>query len=82
MLTAELFAFMGLGGLELMLILGSMLVLFGGTALWIWALVDIARSDFRTETHKITWVVLVALTYFIGALIYLFIGRAQRAGLS
>lgn len=54
MLTATRFVFIGLGLPELILILGTLMVLVGGTALWVWSLVDIARSDFRSETHKIT----------------------------
>lgn len=45
---------------------------------WVGALVDIVRSAFRTENEKIVWVLVVALTGIIGAVIYFVIGRNQR----
>ena len=50
----------------------------GGLALFIWALVDCVRVPddryFRSGT-KLIWVLLIALTQLLGAIIYLAIGR-------
>ena len=82
MMTCTILVFFGLGLPEFLLILSSFMIIVGGTALWIWSLVDIARNEFRADTQKIFWVILVALTHFIGALIYPFVGRAQRVRVS
>lgn len=54
-----------------------MVVVFGGIGLWIWMLVDAATTPegwFRTG-NKTTWILVVALASWIGALIYLFAAR-------
>ncbi len=45
--------------------------------LWIWALVDIIGSNF-TGNNKVLWVLIVLFFPFVGALIYLFVGRGQK----
>jgi hypothetical protein len=50
-------------------------------ALWIWALVDAIRvpddAHYRAGT-KLVWVLVIALTGFIGAAVYLAVGRPAR----
>ncbi|PJJ76031.1 phospholipase D-like protein [Thermoflavifilum aggregans] len=46
--------------------------------LWIWALVDIIRSRFESDTTKIIWIVVVILLPVLGSILYLIIGRNQR----
>ena len=54
------------------------LLWIGGIALWIFALVDCIRvpddSMYRSGT-KLIWIIVIALTQLIGAIIYLVIGR-------
>ena len=54
------------------------LLWIGGIALWIFALVDCIRvpddSMYRSGT-KLIWIIVIALTQVIGAIIYLAIGR-------
>lgn len=70
-----------------LLIGGVLLLSFGGLALWVWMLVDAVQVPdgyFRSGT-KTTWILVIALLGWIGALIYLFAGRpapALRAWLS
>lgn len=56
-------------------------VLFGGMAVWIWAIVDVARTPdhaYRlTGRDKTTWVLIVALVQVIGGLIWWF-GAARK----
>jgi hypothetical protein len=55
-------------------------ILFGiaGLALWIWAIVDVVRvpddSMFKAG-NKLVWVLIVVLAGFVGAIIYLIVGR-------
>ncbi len=46
---------------------------------WLWALVDILRSEF-TGSNKIVWLIAVILLPLLGALLYWFIGREQKIG--
>lgn len=53
---------------------------FGLAALvfWIWMLVDCATKEPSQGNDKIVWVLVIALTSWIGALIYYFARRPQR----
>ena len=55
-----------------------LLVAFSGFAFWIWMLVDCATKEADTGNNKVVWILVIALTHFIGALIYLFVRRPQR----
>ena len=59
-------------------ILGALLgfVVF---VLWIWALIDILKSDFKDNINKIIWLLVVFVLNFLGVLLYYFIGRGQKA---
>lgn len=46
--------------------------------IWIWALIDIIRHDFKPEVNKIIWLLLVAFLPVVGFLLYIFMGRKQR----
>jgi hypothetical protein len=50
-------------------------------ALWIWALVDAIRvpddADYRAGT-KLIWVLVIVLAGFVGAAVYLAVGRPAR----
>ncbi len=50
-------------------------------ALWVWTLVDAIRvpndSDYRAGT-KLIWVLVIVLTGFVGAAVYLAVGRPAR----
>jgi hypothetical protein len=50
-----------------------MILLIG---MWIYALIDVLRRDFDGN-DKIVWILVVVLCNWIGALIYLFVGRPR-----
>ena len=58
-----------------------LLVILALAALWVWALVDAIRvpndAHYRAGT-KLIWVLVIALTGFIGAAVYLAVGRPAR----
>jgi len=65
--------------------LGGMLLLFillGFIAFWIWSLVDAIRvkdeSSFRAGS-KVVWVLVIAVTGFIGSVVYMAVGRPRTA---
>jgi ABC-type molybdate transport system permease subunit len=62
-----------MGGL-LMMIIWLTLFIF-----WAWALIDILKSDFKESINKLIWLLVVCFFYVLGALLYYFIGRGQKA---
>ena len=52
--------------------------IFIPTAVWIWAIVDAAKSEFKDGNTKIVWVLIIVLLPFIGTILYFAIGRGQR----
>jgi hypothetical protein len=41
-------------------------------------LIDILRSDFKKESNKIVWIIMVIFLPVLGFLLYLVIGRKQK----
>ena len=58
----------------------GMVFIFGvlGTLYWIWMLVDCATKEPSQGNDKIVWILVIALTHWLGALIYFLIRRPQR----
>jgi len=50
----------------------------GGTILWIWMIVDCATKEPSEGNDKLIWILIIVLTHWIGALIYLLVRRPQR----
>ena len=67
-----------LGGLEILLFLGVGLMGVVGTVLWIWMLIDCATKEPSAGNDKIVWILVIALTHWIGALIYFLVRRPER----
>jgi hypothetical protein len=47
--------------------------------LLLWALIDILRSDFKDSVTKLIWIIVVIFVPFVGAILYLILGRGQKA---
>ena len=62
--------------------MGSVLLLtFLGVALcivWIWAIVDVIKSDFKDPTVKFVWIAVLIFIPFVGAIIYPFVGKSTK----
>ncbi len=61
----------------LMMLVGGVIGI-GGTILWIWMLIDCATKEPSEGNDKIIWILIVVLTHWIGALIYLIVRRPKR----
>ena len=70
--------FIGLGILELFLVLFLAPLALLTFALWIWMLVHAITNDGLTDIEKLIWVIVILFTHFIGAVIYFFVGRPKR----
>ena len=53
-------------------------IILGCFALWIYAIIDIVRGGFKSESDKIVWLVLVLLVPAIGTVLYYLIGQKQK----
>ncbi|MBT3295011.1 MAG: PLDc_N domain-containing protein [Verrucomicrobia bacterium] len=62
----------------MMLPLLVMAVGVAATIFWIWMLVDCATKEPAEGNDKLTWVLIIVLTHWIGALIYLLVRRPKR----
>ncbi len=50
----------------------------GGTILWIWMIVDCATKERPEGNERLVWILIIVLTHWIGALIYLLARRPKR----
>lgn len=48
------------------------------TVLWIVALVDIIKSDFKDSNNKIIWILIVILVPIIGSILYFLMAKNQK----
>lgn len=49
-----------------------------GTILWVWVIVDCATNEKSEGNDKLIWILIIVLTHWIGALLYLLVRRPQR----
>ena len=68
---------MGIGIYELLVILVLGMGI-GGTILWVWMIVDCASREPSEGKGKTVWIIVICLTHWIGALIYLLARRPKR----
>lgn len=66
------------GGFESLIILFMLVFGAGAFVLWVWTLVDCIKNEPSEGNDKVIWVVVIAVTSWIGALIYLIVRRPQR----
>ncbi len=59
----------GLAGL----VIGAIIFVF-----WIWMIVDCARRNFKNNTEKIVWLIVVVLLGWLGALVYYLVVRVSN----
>lgn len=55
-------------------------LVFGGMALWVMMLVDVAKrpnSDFKHENDKVAWILILSLTSIVGAVVYYFLVKRK-----
>ena len=76
------FGFIGLGILELFLVLFLAPLALLAFVFWIWMLVHAITNNGLTDIEKLIWVIVILFTHFIGAVIYFFVGRPKRRTVS
>ncbi len=69
----------GMGSSVIMLMFIFMIVIpILAIIFWIWMIVDCLTKDFKHDTDKIAWILVIIFTFIIGALIYFFIVKMRR----
>jgi hypothetical protein len=68
----------GMSVLPLLMFLAFFVLGIGGTILWVWMIVDCATKEKSDGNEKLIWILVILLTHWIGALIYLLMRRPQR----
>ena len=63
---------------ELIVLFVVFVIGLGGTILWIWMLVDCVTKEPSEGNEKVMWLLIIALTHWLGALLYLIVRRPQR----
>ena len=74
--------FIGLGIVELLLVLLVAPLCLVTFAFWIWMLVHAISNNGLSDIEKLIWVLVMLFTHFIGAVIYFFVGRPKRRAAS
>ena len=46
--------------------------------IWMWAIIDIVKGNFKKENDKLVWLILVVAIPAIGTLMYLAYGKHQK----
>lgn len=70
-----LMAIGALDGWKSVLILLAIVIPVG---MWLAAIVDIVKHQFKNSTYKLLWLLIVSLIPVIGPLLYAFIGTKQK----
>jgi len=47
-------------------------------AFWIWMIVDCAKRNFKNNTEKIIWIVIIGIIGWMGALVYYIVIRTSN----
>ena len=67
-----MFAVIGIGGGELMLLLVIIPILLAIMAFWIWMLVDVILNKGVSDGEKIGWVLAIVFLHLIGSVLYFY----------
>lgn len=73
---ANLLLIIGLWAWQIAVLLFFILV---PVALMIWAIIDLVQSTFADSTNKLIWALVIIFMPLIGAVLYLIVGRKQKA---
>ncbi len=70
----NILSFLGLGGIELILISAMLLPMLVS----LWALIDAIRSDFTKDINKLVWILVIICVPFAGGVLYFILSRKQK----
>ena len=56
---------------------GMFVFMIGGTIIWVLALVDVVKRQFKDPQERLVWVLVICLAQMIGAIVYMVVGRKK-----
>lgn len=63
---------------EFLALLFLFTVVVFSTIFWIWMLIDCTSKERSDGNDKLVWVIIIAVTHVIGAVVYFFVRRPRR----
>lgn len=67
--------FLNMGGYEMLLLLFFLIIPLG---IWLWAIVDLLKSNFINQINKLVWLVLIVFLPILGVPLYYFLADRQK----
>ncbi len=64
--------------MEMLFVLFMLLIGLGCVVLWFYCLIDVIKAEFKGESDKVIWLVLIVMLPMIGSILYLTIGMNQK----
>lgn len=64
--------------MSILMFLTFFVIGIGGTIIWIWTIIDCATNEPPEGNDRLIWTLIVVLTHWIGALIYLLVRKPKR----
>ena len=58
-------------------VLGAVAVSIAVLIFWVWALIDAIKNPRLTDNERLLWIIVILFTNWLGALIYLIVGRKK-----
>ena len=55
----------------------SVLLSLVAVVFWVWALIDAIKNPRLNDNERLIWIIVIVLTNWIGALIYLIVGKKK-----
>jgi len=46
--------------------------------LWLWSLIDVLKRPYHDNVEKFIWVFVIVSTFFLGTVLYIFLGRKKK----
>ena len=77
---SDVFGFMGMpnfgifAGLGIVVMLAFLFLL----VFWLWMLVDCLKRDFKRDTDKIVWIIVLIFLHLLGAIVYYFVVKVAE----
>ncbi len=65
-------------GIPCVLMFFWVVLVVGGSVLWVWTIVDCATKEPSEGNDKIIWILIIIFTHWVGALIYMTVRRPRR----
>jgi hypothetical protein len=56
---------------------GMFVIMIGSALVWILALLDVVKREFKDANERLIWVLVICLAQGLGAIIYLVVGRKK-----